>query len=485
MSNDARVTTRLDRRNDSVCADVGTAVDRFIKEKHLLNAGDRVLVALSGGADSVALLYILISLKEDYNLTIYAAHFHHGIRGAEADRDENFVRELCAAWDIPLYLERADVPATAAASGESMELCGRRLRYRFLEKIARDLGGAKIATAHHCSDNAETVLWNLTRGAGIGGLCGIPVRRGDIIRPLLCLTRDRIDDYCRENNLRFVTDSTNLSDDYTRNRLRHQVMPVLRELNARAEENIAHTSELMTEAHAYLRNISDKELNNAKTAFGYSCDKLLSLDPIVLKYAVKQVIEDAGAPADHRHIALIIGAMRGRGAVNLTGGYTAECAQGVLRIRNISAENAEDFCVPLSEYIQTHGVRIAVRGGKPDFSGCELPESVKSREKVHNLLLNNCIPCAIISRDTVVRRRRAGDTFTDARRGVTKTLKKLMNELKIPREKRDTVLVAADGSTVLWLSGYGVSAQAKPDLTRDGELIWMGEQSCIKTWKKS
>lgn len=457
--------------NDSRRAGFEADVKQTIEKNHLLQSGDKVIVALSGGADSVALLHILISIKEEYGLDIYAAHFHHGIRGEEADRDADFVRALCERWNIGLHFEKANVPAIAEKTGESIELCGRRLRYRFFDDAVRYHQGAKIATAHHRGDNAETVLWNLTRGAGIDGLSGIPPKRGHIIRPLLGCSRADIEAYCEENALGYVTDSTNLSDDYTRNRLRHQVLPVLRELNPGVEENIARTAQMMREADDYLRNISFKELNSAKTDFGYSCEKLLSLDKAVLQYAVKQILEQEETPVDHRHIALIIDAMRSGGAVELGRGYTAVCAQGTLRITEDSGDDGGEYRISLSEYLKKHGTRIRVTGGRLDFSADNIPYMTEEGAKINNLLLKQCIPCDIITPDTVLRHRRAGDTFTDARRGVTKTLKKLMNELKIPREIRDDYLVIAKGSTVLWLQDYGTSAQATVDLARDGDII--------------
>lgn len=441
-------------------------VRRFIEENNLLKKGDKVIVALSGGADSVSLIHVLFSLKEEYVLELFAAHFNHGIRGDEANRDETFVTELCQHMQIPLYSERADVPTIAEKNGESEELCGRNLRYRFFNEVAEKLGGAKVATAHHRDDNVETVLWNLARGSGIGGLSGIPVMRENIIRPLLCCSRADIETYCAENLLDYVTDSTNLSDDYTRNKIRHQVVPVLRELNPNVDESIAQTASLMREADSYLNKISIEELNKAKNSYGYDCEKLLQLEPTIIKYAVKKVMEDVGAPINFHHITLIIEAMRTKGAVNLGKGYTAICAQGILRLTKSEGSTA-DFCVPFTEYIKTHGKRITVKNGQI--------ADTHANEKIHNLLLNHAIPCDIITPDTVVRCRRAGDTFTDARRGVTKTLKKLMNELKIPRELRDTIPVVTDGSTVLWLQGYRTSAQAKADPTRDGDYIVLDE----------
>lgn len=449
--------------NNRTCSGYPDEVKRFVEEHQLLKSGDKVLVALSGGADSVALLHILISLKEELGIEIYAAHFNHCIRGEEADRDERFSAVICEKYGVEFFRDKVNVPEIASRCGESVELCGRRLRYDYLRRVAEDqLGGAMIATAHHRDDNAETVLWNLTRGSGLAGLAGIPVQRDNIIRPLLCLSRVQIEDYCRENELFYVTDSTNLSDDYTRNKIRHQVMPTLRELNPSLDRGIERTAVIAREADEYLNKISIEELNKCKTEYGWSSEKLLKLEPIILKYAVKTVLENEDAPVDFCHIALIIETMRDGGAVNLGGGYTASCAQGVFRIIESNAD-ADAACVPLTDYLKDHGTRVVVQNGQL--------YKAEDHQKINNLLLKHCIPYDIITCNTVFRTRRAGDTFTDARRDVTKTLKKLMNELKIPRELRDNVGVIAEGSTVLWIEDYGTSAQAQADLTCNCELF--------------
>ena len=451
---------------NSACDGFVAKIRRHITEHHLLQKGDKVLVALSGGADSVALLHILNSLKEELAIALYAAHFNHGIRGEEADRDESFCKALCEKMDVYFFTFQADVPSIAKRYGESVELCGRKMRYDFLQWVCDDkLGAAKIATAHHSDDNAETVLWNLTRGAGLSGLAGIPVKRDTIIRPLLCCTRAEIEAYCAENDLAYVTDSTNLSDDYTRNKLRHRVMPVLRELNPSVGESIGRTSAILREADEYLSQISEKELKSAKIPYGWSCERLLQCEPIILKYAVKNILEKAAAPVDFQHTALIIEAMRSHCAVDIGGGYTVSCAQGILRIVP-KMLSTDDFCVPILDYMKEHGTRIKIHDGLLFEIA---PPLGLSSDKINNLLLLHGIPCAIMTNDTVIRRRRAGDTFTDPRRGVTKTLKKLFIELKIPRELRDTIPIVAEGSTVLWIEGIGTSAQGKADLTRDGE----------------
>ena len=439
---------------------------RGIEADRLLDPGDTIIVAVSGGADSVALLHIVISIKELYHLSVHAFHFNHMIRGQEADRDERFVRELCRSWDVPFRGTCADVPCLAAQCGESVELCGRRLRYESLESLADELGGAKIATAHHRGDNTETVLLNLIRGAGIAGLRGIPVKRGDIIRPLLHCSRGEIEEYCRDNQLDFVTDSTNLDDAYTRNKLRLNILPQLREMNPSLDEGIERMAAVMRDADEYLIKISTEELYNCRTEYGYLCDRILALDSAVLSYAVKSILEESEAPVDSRHIGLVIDAMRCGGSVDLGGGSRAVCAQGILRITDGEEVADDGFCVPADAFFARRTSTEWLRSAVPaDKSG-----------KINKKFLQNCIPCAIITQDTVVRHRRAGDTFTDPRRGVTKTLKKLLNELKIPREQRDSLLVVADGSTVLWLQGVGASKQAQIGEDYDGEVYVVGER---------
>ncbi len=434
----------------------------FIAENHLITSGDSVIVALSGGADSVTLLYLLTSIKELYDLKIYAAHFNHLIRGEEAQCDADFVKDLCREWDIELFYEQADVPAVAEETGESVELCGRRLRYAFFERLCND-HGAKVATAHTLSDNTETVLMNLVRGAGIAGLKGIPVIRGNIIRPLLCFERAEIERCCEEHHLRYVTDSTNLETVYTRNKIRLEALPALRELNPSLDTSIERTARLMRDADDYLNKISTEELKACKTTYGYRCEKLLSLDKAVLSYALKNILDEEEAPYEFCHIELLCEAMNSGGSVDLGRGFRAVCAQGILRITHDKEQTEDEFCIPFPGEFATL-IDIEELSARQD----------QNDKKIHKLFLNDCIRCDIITENTVIRHRREGDTFTDPRRGVTKSLKKLFNELKIPRERRNTVLVIADGSRVLYLGeGIGPSKEAQVDPERDKKIYWI------------
>ena len=212
----------------------------------MISSGQKVVAAVSGGCDSVCMLHILSKLAGTIGFSLEAAHFNHKLRQEESERDEQFTKNLCEKLEIPLHVGAGDVSGYAARSAVGIEEAARILRYEFLEKISEETGADRIATAHNADDNAETVLFNLTRGSGIKGLCGIPPVRGKIIRPVMFLTRTRIEQYMEENGLDHVEDSTNADTDYTRNKLRHNVMPVLRRINPNVSGSIMDTKQLLT-----------------------------------------------------------------------------------------------------------------------------------------------------------------------------------------------------------------------------------------------
>lgn len=425
-------------------------VIKAIEDYSMFSRGDSVIVALSGGADSVALLYFINSIKEEYNLTIYACHVNHMIRGAEADADEQFVRNLCSQLGIELFVRKTDVITLAKEQKLSLELCGRNVRYEYLGELAEKLS-AKVATAHTASDNAETVLYNITRGTSLTGLCGIRPKRDYIVRPLITVTREEIEGYCSEHSLSFVTDSTNLTDDYIRNNIRHNCVPTLLDVNADMFSAVTRMTCSMADIKDFLDNYSLEEIKSAKTFYGYSAEKLLSLHPAVLSNAVYLIAKDSGADISGIHINLIIEAMRTGGCVDLPLNFRCLCKQGIMRIVKTTSDECCFEC-KLKEYKNTEY-----------FSKEEL-------KNINKKLLSDLISCDIIHDGTLIRTRREGDTFTLLNRGVTKSVKKLFNEMKIPAEQRDKIHLVANGSTVLWIQGIGVSEQAKVNRECEGAL---------------
>ncbi len=411
-----------------------------ISRYSLMEKGSRVTVALSGGADSVALLFVLNQLSDTLGITLSAAHFNHRIRGSEADRDEQFVGELCKRLNIPLTVASADVPKYADEQGKSLELAARDKRYEFFASLDTDI----IATAHNANDNLETVLFNLTRGTALKGLCGIPKRRGNIVRPLIECSRAEIEAYCSSRGIEYVTDSTNLCDDYSRNLIRHNVVPQLEKINPAVVRSVARMTDTLADDSRLVSQVVLQEYNRRITEAGLDVQNISSLESalargVVLQYLGKLSVADFEAV----HIRLIMQICEDGGAVSLPNGFTASAANGILKIKK--AEEAPiktKFSVKLTE------------------QDSEFTENVN---KIHKLFLNNTLDCDKIVGKSVVRTRQEGDSIRLYGRGCTKTLKKLFIEYKIPTCDRDTIPIVADDLGVVWVYGIGVSERCAVD----------------------
>ncbi len=416
-------------------------VIRTAERFDMLPRGGCVIAALSGGADSVAMLHCLISVKEKFNIKVAAAHLNHQLRGEEADRDEAFCKILCEKYNIPFYVRHRDISRLARERKISEELCGREERYSFFEELAQSLD-ARVATAHTASDNAETLIFNLTRGASLTGAGGIPARRGRYIRPLIACTRTEIEAYCRSNGLDFMTDSTNLSDDYTRNKIRHNVIPALRELNPRFEEALLRFCDSVNIADEYIERKALDLTRRASTENGFSAKSLLEADPAVLNRSLALLCRsDADFQVEARHLELLKGILKNGGAVDL-GQHIAVCKQGLLRISKKTP--AQPLCeVPLSGAVSF------------EYGGLSITAVINNSDKE--------------IKDYVFRGRRGGERFTFPARGVTKQLRKALNEKKIPAERRDTLVLLCSGSVVLWCEGLGFSLQGN-ELARTSGL---------------
>ncbi len=416
-----------------------------INDKSLITSGDKVLVALSGGADSVTLLSVLLKLSKEMNFSLCVAHVNHNIRGDEALRDEKFVRDLCDRLGVELFVKSVDIPKLSKERGESEELCGRNVRYEFFSELSKELA-AKVATAHTLSDSEETMLYNIARGTSLHGLCSIPYKREEVIRPLLDVTREEIEEYIKENKLNFVEDSTNSNEDICRrNKIRHSVLPPLKKVNDGFHRNFLRLRQSLGEINSYMDEKALEALSKAKVSFGYSCEELQNNHSAVLSVALSQLLKMWGVEPQSHLLELIKQILSNGGAVPLKKGKIAVCKQGVLRL---SVESSEEF----SETKLCEGL---------EFTAFQKYYSIKeiNTEEINKKFADYYIDCDKISADTVIRVRKDGDMFTLCRRNITKPLRKLQNELKIPAEKRDTSLVIADGSCVLWAEHIGVSKQ--------------------------
>lgn len=407
---------------------------KALEQFSLIESGKVVTVALSGGADSMSLLYLLNDLKDELGITLKAAHLNHLIRGEEAFRDEEFVTKQCDKLGIELFLKRIDVPKIARENKESVELTARRLRYAFLSEICEGY----IATAHTASDNLETVIFNLTRGSGLEGLCGIPPKRDVFIRPLILATRDDVESYCEINNVPFVTDSTNLSDEYTRNLIRHKVVPVLKELNSSVEYSVSKTVSILREDNAFLKAESDNFLKQNLVDNVLLLKNFENLSDAVAKRVIMafigNIIGDIGL--ENHHINEVLRITRQKGKTNLPNNFYAKANKDKLIIGTTNPLKTTQFSVEIEEM--------------------EL-NSQYPAEKVNNLLLNDAIDYDKIVGNIILRTRLPGDKLMLSKNGCTKTLNKWFNEKCVPTEIRDLVPVLADDKGVLWVYNLGVA----------------------------
>lgn len=269
-------------------------VRRTIKDHNLIEFGDKVVCAVSGGADSICLLHALLTLQKEYGIEIFAANVNHLIRGEEAERDSEFVKKICKASGVKLFYREYDIPALAKEMKLGEEECGRVMRYSFFDEICASLGNAKVATAHNLNDNAETVLFHLIRGSAAEGLTGIKYKRGNIIRPLLDVSRNEIERYLVQNSIEWCDDSSNFVPVYARNKLRINVFPRLNEICSNAEEHISIASSYIAEDNLFINEFKEKLIAEAFSEDCIDLDKFFKAHISVKRRFVSDVLSKWG-----------------------------------------------------------------------------------------------------------------------------------------------------------------------------------------------
>lgn len=414
---------------------------KFAREQNLIAPGDTVICAVSGGADSVAMLFALYLLREKLGITLEAAHFNHNLRGEESLRDETFVRELCARYEIPLHVASGEI----RPGKKGLEAAARDARYAFLESLP-----GKIATAHTADDNAETILMHLVRGTGLKGLGGIAPQRGKLIRPMLGITRREVEDFLAEWHLPHVEDSTNETDAFLRNRLRHHVMPLLAAENPRIAENLSQMALRLREDEACLSQLSRYEtLPEVET--------LRTLPSAVRSRMLERFLKENGVrePEDV-HIAqaeALVFSESPSASAAFPGGVILSRQYGHLTA-NPTGEAFTPVTLTCPGSAEAAGIRIT----------CEPAGELAQSEN----LLTVC-PSGKIS----IRPRQTGDKIRLS--GGSKSLKKLFIDRKIPAADRERIPVVCDETGILGVYSIGVNldraAQILPAVTIRFERI--------------
>ena len=414
-----------------------------------------VLCAVSGGADSMCLLHWLSALSEKYGYRVAAAHYHHGLRGAEADRDEAFVRAFCAEQEIPFYSERGDVAAEAGEHGWSLEEAGRNLRYAFLTRTAKEIGALRIATAHNRGDNAETVLMNLIRGTGVTGLAGIRPVRGMFIRPLLDTGRDEIEQYLTEHGIAHVEDSSNGDTAFTRNRVRREILPLLKEINPRVEESICLTARLMREEENYLSRVTEQVCSDVRKTPGCVAlrrDALSALPPALQSRVIRRMVDllqISKKDISARHIHAILELIQKSGPTARLSLPRGVIAQNVYEDFQLTAE-----CGAAWERTPLPPVGEVFAG--PFRIECRLEENdVLPREG--RLLLNNDVIGGYVTVD-----RWKGSGRMTLPNGSSRSIKRLFQDAGLSVQQREKTPVVSVGNRVVAILGVATDAEFIP-----------------------
>ena len=445
-------------------------VEDFCIREGLLQPGasQHLAAAVSGGADSMALLLLLRQLQPRFGYTLSACHVNHGLRGQSADRDEAFVRAECARLGVPLRVfHAAELASPPAHAGEDW---ARRLRYTAFAQL-QGQGIDAIATAHTANDQAETLLLRLARGTGLHGAGGIRPRRGCYLRPLLCLSRAETEAVCRAAGQPWVTDETNDTDAYARNRLRHNALPALESTNAAAVQNLARFCEKAARADVYFaaeaaRLLAAARLPGAETAWQLA--PLQAADPLLLETALHSLVAPV-RDAEEKYVQLLCGLVRrGSGAVQLTD-RVRFCAgdgcfwQEIVPERSRQQEDKRPESQPFQPEKQAE---YCLAGGWKVTAGLFTADFEEKIQVVHKKDLKNQADYARITTlyaGLVLRTRQPGDVYRPAGRSVHNRLRKWMNETGIPASQRDQLPLLAAGSEVLWVCGAGFAEGLAPD----------------------
>lgn len=404
---------------------------KTIKKYNMLSKGDRVLIGVSGGADSIALLEFFVSVKEKYDLDICVAHIEHGIRGEDSVNDAEFVENYCKKLGVNFYLKTIDAPNLAKKAKMGVEEYSRMARYDFFNTIECD----KIATAHNLTDNIETLLFRLARGTGLKGACSIPAVRGKIIRPFIEVSSGEIRKWCNDNNIPYRVDCTNSDSAYSRNLIRLEILPLFEKLNANYQDNIENFISDVNEDYAfidnYVKSIYPKIVKNNEI----DLSKLNELDLSIKKRILIMFFDENGYSLNRIHLQSVIDITLKSGKTQIKENVFAISAKGKIRLAKFNDLNKKD----------------------------EFVTKILNIDEFKDKNIDFYCDCDKIVGNIIIRAKQAGDRIKPAGRNVSKTLKKLLNESAYPIEKRDKKIVVCDDLGIVGVIGLCADERVKVD----------------------
>lgn len=404
---------------------------KTVKKYNMLSKGDRVLIGVSGGADSIALLEFFVSVKEKYDLDICVAHVEHGIRGEDSVNDAEFVENYCKKLGVNFYLKTIDAPNLAKKAKMGVEEYSRMARYDFFNTIECD----KIATAHNLTDNIETLLFRLARGTGLKGACSIPAVREKIIRPFIEVSSGEIRKWCNDNNIPYRVDCTNSDSAYSRNLIRLEILPLFEKLNANYQDNIENFISDVNEDYAfidnYVKSIYPKIVKNNEI----DLPKLNELDLSIKKRILIMFFDENGYSLNRIHLQSVIDITLKSGKTQIKENVFAISAKGKIRLAKFNDLNKKD----------------------------EFVTKILNIDEFKDKNIDFYCDCDKIVGNIIIRAKQAGDRIKPAGRNVSKTLKKLLNESAYPIEKRDKKIVVCDDLGIVGVIGLCADERVKVD----------------------
>lgn len=458
-----------------------------IKKYNLINEGDHVLLAISGGCDSVSLLHILIHLSSDYSFNISALHVNHGLRNKESDDDENFVLNLCQGLNIPVYIYRYNARDYSQKNGFTLEEGSRKLRYNALYKCSLQIGATKIATAHNKNDSVESIILNLARGSGLSGLRGIPPVRSNIIRPLIECDRAKIEDYCAKNLIKYRFDSTNISIEFTRNKIRHLVLNDLKQVNHNIINTISESSKIFTLENSFMNSVSIEAFSDCckcvDDSVHINIEKFLNLDEAIKARVIRIALSNINISLEDftfKHIQNIISLCNKQSGkiISLPMGLFAQRLFNIIKVGPKIIEKQFSYSLNIGDFIHVKE--------KNFFISCSLTKIVKdgftntctkciNYDKIIKDSFNFCsIDNSIVHPLLTIRTRASGDKIYIKNTG-TQKLKNYFINKKIPASERGIALLA-QGSNIICILGYYISSKYTEIL--DNKLY-------IQIWKEN
>lgn len=450
-------------------------VRAFMEEYHMVEEGECVLAAVSGGADSVCLILVLSAMCKELGIRLCAVHVEHGIRGEESIRDAQFVKQFCSQRQIPCKVFCCEALKYAKEHKLTVEEGARELRYQFFRQAAEEFGADKIAVAHNKNDCAETMLFHLVRGSGLRGLSGIPPIRGQIIRPLLCVSRQEIEAYLAQRNQAFCVDRTNEELLYTRNKIRSQVLPVLSEINSHAVSHINQTAGLAAEVMELIEELTEqawKKYVVVRPQGNCILQDLLQERPLIQRSVLHKALTDtAGSSRDilKLHVQQLRELFDRQSGKVLNFPYEMEAQriyEGILlsKGKGWKGEESSQRCFKFRE--QRGGWEVPQTGKLILFSkgyeiNTKLLHKIPQNEEIPKKLYTKWFDCDKIKGTMRLRTRQEQDFLVIDAQGRRKKLKKYFIDEKIPQEERDQILLLADDNHVLWVIGYRISEDVK------------------------